>query len=102
MPYPRACPLCRERYDPRWTEAALHVTVAAVPGGTPSPWRPDLPGRVLTLQCRVCRGTYRWDYFAEPTASSQPPERAPRRWGRQRRVPRLVSLPGSRSLQPAR
>jgi hypothetical protein len=37
---------------------------AATPGGTPSPWRPELPGRLLALRCLLCGGVYEWDYFA--------------------------------------
>lgn len=32
-------------------------------GGTPSPWRPELPGRVLDLRCGACWALFRWDYF---------------------------------------
>jgi hypothetical protein len=65
--YPRRCPLCAIAYaagDLRSTAAATdHLTVHATPGGTPSPWRPELPGRILSLRCSVCAGLYEWDYF---------------------------------------
>ena len=51
----------------------LHATPAAVPGGTPSPWLPGLPGQLLTLRCRACRGEYGWDYFAGRPAAGEVP-----------------------------
>jgi hypothetical protein len=42
-----------------------HVTIDAETGGTPSPWRPDRPGRVLELRCLTCGGDFSWDYFAD-------------------------------------
>ena len=49
-----------------WAAADLreHLTVQAAHGGTPSPWRPTLPGRILTLRCSACAGLYEWDSFA--------------------------------------
>jgi hypothetical protein len=41
-----------------------HVTLRADPGGTPSPWRPRQPGRILTLKCMTCADDFMWDYFA--------------------------------------
>lgn len=32
-------------------------------GGTPSPWRPEIPGRLLDLRCNTCWALFRWDYF---------------------------------------
>lgn len=59
MAYPRSCPLCAAEYGvSEW----LHVTVRSEPGGTCSPWRPGVPGRLLTLRCQVCGGEYGWDY----------------------------------------
>jgi hypothetical protein len=62
--YPRRCPLCRADYGSGGALDLGHVTLSARPGGTPSPWRPDLPGRVLTLRCVHCRDAFPWDYFA--------------------------------------
>jgi len=50
-------------YDLGRVERAGHATLNARAGGTPSPARPDLPGRLLTLWCRSCGGEYAWDYF---------------------------------------
>ena len=73
MAYPRRCPLCGADYDPRKVERLDHATLQADPGGTPSHWRPRLPGRLLTLHCLLCEGAYRWDYFAgRPSASPRP------------------------------
>ena len=87
MVYPRGCPLCRTRYVAPYSTGALwgdlrHVTLRAEPGGTPSPWRPEDPGRLLTLRCLLCTGEYRWDYFGGrlPPGEVLPP--------RQRAVPR--------------
>jgi hypothetical protein len=67
MIYPRRCPLCAIAYaaaDLRSTAAATdHLTMRAAPGGTPSPWRPELSGRLLTLRCGACAGLFEWDYF---------------------------------------
>lgn len=45
-------------------------------GGTRSPWRPDLPGRLLDLRCGACWALFRWDYFGsqlvEILATGQP------------------------------
>jgi len=60
MTYPRACPSCG-RNEP--SPDQLYTTRAAVDGGTPSPWRPDLPGRILDLRCSTCWALFRWDYF---------------------------------------
>ena len=65
MVYPRACPLCRAAYGASGAIEPRHVTLGSEPGGTPSPWRPEEPGRLLTLRCLLCRGTYPWDYFAD-------------------------------------
>ena len=60
MAYPRACPSCN-RNEP--SPEQLYSTRAAVNGGTPSPWRPDQPGRLLDLRCGICSALFRWDYF---------------------------------------
>ena len=78
MAYPRRCPLCgadyrgsiRSRTAVGVAEDLRHATLRAEPGGTPSPWRPQLPGRLLTLCCRLCWGEYRWDYFADRPAAA--------------------------------
>jgi hypothetical protein len=72
-----------------------HATLAAEPGGTPSPWRPTLPGRLLTLRCAACYGEYVWDYFAgRPAAGAMPAPRLAQRATPPRRQP--VVLTGSR------
>jgi hypothetical protein len=60
MTYPRACPSCGAR-EP--SPEQLYSTRAAFDGGTPSPWLPDSPGRVLDLRCSACWALIRWDYF---------------------------------------
>jgi hypothetical protein len=60
MVYPRACPSCG-RNEP--SPEQLYSTRAAVDGGTPSPWRPEQPGRILDLRCGACWALFRWDYF---------------------------------------
>ncbi len=60
MTYPRACPNCG-RTEP--SPEQLYTTRAAFDGGTPSPWRPDEPGRILDLRCGACWALIRWDYF---------------------------------------
>ena len=86
MAYPRRCPLCRADYrvsirsrgGSRVASDLGHLTLSAGPGGTPSPWRPELPGRLLTLRCLACDGEYAWDYFAEqPVATAMPAPRLP-------------------------
>ena len=64
MPFPRQCPLCDAAYGPASADDARHVTARSAPGGTPSPWRPELPGRLLFLACHDCGGEYGWDSFA--------------------------------------
>ena len=60
MVYPRACPSClRDEPSPE----QLFSTRAAVDGGTPSPFRPETPGRILDLRCVACWALFRWDYF---------------------------------------
>jgi hypothetical protein len=63
MAYPRRCPICKAAYSGLSADIN-HTTLEATPGGTPSPQFPDRPGRLLTLCCRLCTGTYTWDYFA--------------------------------------
>jgi hypothetical protein len=60
MTYPRACPSCG-RSEP--SPEQLYSTRAGVDGGTPSPWRPEQPGRILDLRCSACWALFRWDYF---------------------------------------
>ena len=69
MVYPRSCPLCGLDYALGKVERPDHATVRAEVGGTPSPSQPGLPGRLLTLRCRACRGEYAWDYFAGQPAA---------------------------------
>jgi hypothetical protein len=81
MAYPRRCPLygadyygsAKGRGGIYVTSDLLHATLSTEPGGTPSPWRPALPGRLLTLRCLACRGEYAWDYFAGRTAAGEVP-----------------------------
>jgi hypothetical protein len=86
MAYPRRCPLCETDYDARKGHDRRHATLGAESGGTPSPGRPRLPGRLLALRCRACGGEYGWDYFAgRPPAGAvlapRLPQRAePARW----------------------
>ena len=92
MTYPRNCPLCRTDYrlsirsrpGVSIVSDLRHGTLSARPGGTPSPWVPALPGRLLTLRCRACDGEYAWDYFIGRPADGavlapRPPQRAARR-----------------------
>jgi hypothetical protein len=105
MTYPRRCPLCGADYrvsisgrgGVRVPSDSRHATQSAEPGGTPSPWRPRQPGRLLTLACTLCRGEYAWDYFAgQPAAGAALAPRLPQREsGPPRR--RTVALPGSPS-----
>jgi hypothetical protein len=104
MAYPRRCPLCEIDYRGAIANRVTlgvpcedrHATLSAEPGGTPSPWRPALPGRLLTLRCWACRGEYAWDYFrGRPPAGAVPAPRRPQRAARRRRRP--VALPGSPS-----
>jgi hypothetical protein len=88
MAYPRRCPLCGADYYGSAkgrggicvSSDLLHATLSVEPGGTPSPWRPRQPGRLLTLACTLCRGEYAWDYFAgQPAAGAAPAPRLPQR-----------------------
>jgi len=45
------------------------VTLRSDPGGTPSPWRPTQPGRILTLKCMTCSDDFVWDYFGSRTTT---------------------------------
>ena len=76
MAYPRRCPICQAAYG-GLSPDILHTTLDAAPGGTPSPQFPDLSGRLLTLRCGLCTGTYAWDYFAD--AAPRPADEHPRR-----------------------
>ncbi len=60
MTYPRVCPSCGAG-EP--APEQLYSTRAAIDGGVPSPWRPELPGRLLDLRCGACWALFRWDYF---------------------------------------
>ena len=75
MAYPRRCPVCEAAYGQ--TSESDHTTLETAPGGTPSPQHPHLPGRLLTLHCVLCKGTYAWDYFAD--ATPRPADEQPRR-----------------------
>src|SRR5215212_8293099 len=61
--YPRACPVCAVNYGATGATDRGHVTLRSDPGGTPSPWRPKQPGRILTLKCMTCSDDFVWDYF---------------------------------------
>ena len=63
LAYPRACPVCSINYGATGATDRGHVTLRSDPGGTPSPWRPKMPGRILTLKCMTCSDDYVWDYF---------------------------------------
>ena len=74
MAYPRCCPLCSTSYQRgEMSTDRLHVTVQSEPGGTPSPWRPRQPGRLLTLLCLTCGGRFPWDYFADARRANGTP-----------------------------
>lgn len=60
MTYPRVCPHCK-RAD--LSPEQLFSTRATLDGGTPSPWRPGEPGRILELRCVSCWALVKWDYF---------------------------------------
>lgn len=65
MTYPRACPACGMAFAD-WgpgAPAPQHVTIWRGEGGTPSPWRQDVPGRLLGLHCLGCGAVFSWDYF---------------------------------------
>jgi hypothetical protein len=51
-----------------------HATPAAVPGGTPDPREPALPGWLLTLRCARCGGEYARDYIAGQGAVAEGPD----------------------------
>ena len=63
MAYPRSCPVCSINYGATGATDRGHVTLRSDPGGTPSPWRPKQPGRILTLKCMTCSDDFVWDYF---------------------------------------
>jgi hypothetical protein len=78
--YPRACPVCAINYGATGATDRGHVTLRSDPGGTPSPWRPKQPGRILTLKCMTCSDDFVWDYFgssivAQRGGSGMPEER---------------------------
>ena len=77
MAYPRNCPRCGADYGSAGAADLHHVTVRSEPGGTPSPWRSDVPGRLLVLHCLACGGEYRWDYFADARKPAATPAPAP-------------------------
>ena len=103
MVYPRRCPLCGADYyeSPKGRGGIMvpsdsrHATLSAEPGGTPSPWRTGLPGRLLRLRCLACDGEYVWDYFAgRPAGGAVSAPRLTQRAAPPRRRP--VVLTGSR------
>lgn len=69
MAYPRTCPVCAVNYGATGATDRGHVTLRSDPGGTPSPWRPKQPGRILTLKCMTCSDDFVWDYFGSSTAN---------------------------------
>ena len=69
MAYPRACPRCGLNYGATGATDRGHVTLRSDPGGTPSPWRPTQPGRILTLKCMTCSDDFVWDYFGSRTTT---------------------------------
>ena len=79
MTYPRSCPVCAINYGATGATDRGHVTLRSDPGGTPSPWRPRQPGRILTLKCMTCSDDFVWDYFGSRVAgshnASQPEDR---------------------------
>lgn len=70
MAYPRACPVCSVNYGATGATDRGHVTLRSDPGGTPSPWRPRQPGRILTLKCMTCADDFDWDYFGSQLAAT--------------------------------
>ena len=75
MAYPRRCPLCSQPYGEAGAQIAGQVTARSEPGGTPSPWRRGVAGRLLLLLCVTCGEEYPWDYFAD--AKRDPPGQRP-------------------------
>jgi hypothetical protein len=71
LTYPRACPVCGVNYGATGATDRGHVTLRSDPGGTPSPWRPRQPGRILTLKCMTCSDDFVWDYFASGLVAEQ-------------------------------
>jgi hypothetical protein len=67
--YPRSCPVCTINYGATGATDRGHVTLRSDPGGTPSPWRPKQPGRILTLKCMTCSDDFVWDYFGSSTVT---------------------------------
>jgi hypothetical protein len=55
--------VCSVNYGATGATDRGHVTLRSDPGGTPSPWRPQQAGRILTLKCMTCSDDYVWDYF---------------------------------------
>jgi len=70
--YPRSCPVCAINYGATGATDRGHVTLRSDPGGTPSPWRPKQPGRILTLKCMTCSDDFVWDYFGSQVATQRP------------------------------
>jgi hypothetical protein len=62
--------VCGANYGATGATDRGHVTLRADPGGTPSPWRPLQPGRILTLKCMTCTDDFVWDYFASRQAET--------------------------------
>jgi hypothetical protein len=93
MAYPKNCPACGVYYrglGERGQEE--HTTLAAVDGGTPSPWQPHRPGRVLELGCGGCGASFEWDYFGRSLSGDH--------LGVLRRLVRLP-VPAAEAAEPA-
>ena len=69
MAYPRDCPTCEIAFQGE--NFLKHVTLATKPGGTPSPWVPESPGRIMRLKCMVCGNAFDWDYFGNRAPDAQ-------------------------------
>ena len=70
MAYPRSCPICEHSYLLEGGAGAGSITIHSQAGGTPSPARPQDPGRLLLLRCIVCGGSFWWDYFGSVCAEA--------------------------------
>jgi hypothetical protein len=81
MVYPRQCPLCGASYTLYTADPANYATVRAEPSGTPSPWLPNLPGRMLTLMCHGGRGRRPSEDDHCPARRAEADRGAPRKAG---------------------